>query len=265
MRTEAAARVDSAALFSLFAKIPPKMADALGSLLKNIGSIDAFLRIINRQQWFPFGKNVKQLESSDPTINRRLKELGPVSQLSVMIANDIFRDICLYKGFSAEQCQPIVTWTKSGPVVQQIKKNIILPIYKCEATGARENLIPIYNQYLVSPVVSSEDFDFFAADPNQSPVILQAFNRVPGLKETWKRENSGILGGGKEGVFTEQVPLKECFLSEANANNRCLKIKYKAHGFEGKCAEINKGSLRTAYGFSLINEEQIIFNPHFKE
>ncbi|MEI8026810.1 MAG: hypothetical protein WCI18_10730 [Pseudomonadota bacterium] len=264
LRTEASARIDAAAIFSLFAKLPPQVADALGSLLKNIGSIDAFIKIINRQEWMPLAKNTKHLTSSNPTINQKLKSIGAVSELSVLIANDIFKKICLYKGFSAAQCEPIVAWNNGKPVVDQIKKNIILPIYRCEATSARENLIPIYNQYVVAPTVNEEEYDFFAADPNQSPIILQAFSKVPSLNETWERENFGIFGGGRQGVFTEEVPLKECFLSEANHERRCLKIKYHANGYEGKCAEINNGKLRSSYGFSLINQPQIIYNPNYK-
>ncbi len=264
LRTEATARIDAAAIFSLFAKLPPQVADALGSLLKNIGSIDAFVKVISRQEWMPLAKNTKHLTSSDPIINQRLKSIGAVSELSVLIANDIFKKICLYKGFTAAQCEPIVSWNNGKLVVDQIKKNIILPIYRCEATSAREKLIPIYNQYVVAPTVNKEEYDFFAADPNQSPVILQAFSKVPSLNETWERENFGFFGGARQGIFTEEVPLKDCFLSETNHERRCLKIKYHANGYEGKCAEINTGKLRSSYGFSLINQPQIIYNPNYK-
>ena len=265
LRTEASARVDAAALFSLFAKLPPQIANPLSLLLKNIGSIDAFLKVINRKEWMPLAENEKLLTSSDPTINQRLKSIGRVSELSVLIANDIFKKICLYKGFTAAQCEPIVTWKNGKPQVDQIKKNIILPIYRCEATSARKNLIPIYNQYVVAPTATEEEYDFFAADPNQSPVVLQAFSKVPSLSETWTRENFGILGGGRQGVFTEEAPLKDCGLSDTDHEHRCLKIRYHANAYEGKCAEINTGKLKSSYGFSLINQPQIIYNPNYKK
>jgi len=264
LRADATARIDAAALFSLFAKLPPQVADTLGSVLKNIGSIDAFFKNINQKQWMPLAINKRSLTSTDPIINRRLKDIGAVSELSVMIANDVFKNICLYKGFSAAKCEPIVTWNQGNLPVDRIKKNIVLPVYRCETTSARDNLIPIYNQYVVAPTIQAEEYDFFAADPNQSPVILQAFSKKKSLNETWERESFGVFGGGRQGVLTEVVPLKECFLSEANKQHRCLKIRYHANGYEGKCAAINRGTLRSSYGFSLINQPQLIYNPNYK-
>jgi hypothetical protein len=241
--TDAKARIDAPAIFALLTKVPAAVSDALGAILKSLGSVDLFLKVKSTESWIPLAKR-----------SANIPGLGPVSKLSYLIAKDMFTQICKYSGFDVEKCKTnIISW-KGSPVYEQLQKHLVMPIVKCEKTGLRLNSSPIYNHYMVAPGIQEEELDFFATDPNQTEVRLHTFTSAG--QNIWNKEKSMAFVGGNFGTFVERVGPEKCNLAE-DTSERCMKVRFGAYGYAAKCEAVNNQTLGVKYGYSLLNEKRI--------
>ena len=240
--TDSTANLDASSIISMFLKLPPMVAGALGSFLKKIGTINFFLKLKSTQHWVDHEANVKNIMG-----------LGKVSKLSYLFAKDVFSQLCEYEGFEKESCQTkIFKWSKN-PVTEQIKSYAVMPIVGCTKDYRNENTIPLYTHYVKAPIVEDEEIDFFKLDPNRETVKLNIYKKL--TSTDWRKQGGFV--GGKFGTFTQEVDSKFCGLSsEELSTKRCISVKFGSHYYENTCNGIESSEIKD-FGYSFYSSQNV--------
>ena len=244
--TDSNANLDAASIVSMFLKLPPMVAEGLGSFLQRIGTLNFFLKLRSTQHWVNFSADEVEVNG-----------LGKVSKFSHLIAKDIFAKICQKMGFTSHECGTKIHKWGVNPITEQIKSYAVMPIVGCTKQFRAENTIPLYHHYVVIPKVKDENIDFFTLDPNRETLMLNLYRRTSDTVWTQKK---GMIGS-RYGSFLQEVDKGFCRLDEQVNDKRCAEIKFGAHFYERTCNLLEQG-YKKDLAYSFYSNKQIIIQPN---
>jgi hypothetical protein len=243
--TDSTANLDASSIVSMFLKLPPAVAGALGTFLQKIGTLNFFVKLKSTQHWID--------ADADKVF---VRGLGKVSKLSYLIAKDVFSKVCLHEGFSKQECETkIYKWSKN-PVTDQIKSYAVMPVVGCSKQFRNENTIPLYDHFVIAPTMDEEEIDFFSIDPNREVLMLNIYREL--TDREWIKTQGFVAA--KYGTYVKKASPSLCSLSEEEQKTkRCMRIKFGSHYYENKCDQIQAGTKRDI-GYSFYSNQRVFLD-----
>jgi hypothetical protein len=206
-----------------FLNLPEPLAEGIGALMNNIGSLEAAAKLSQSSEWL--------VETSEP-----FSQKGS-SKLAYSIAEDVFYPLCLQEGKTPEQCKIIGVVGNIPELKEETKKYEFLKISKCVLRSGGVGM-HIYDIYAEAPKPIHKDYDFLQVRPY---TYLNLFmgnnigNAYTRIKDKWAM----YLGESQE-------------CSNISSHKRCTRFElHMPLYWDGKCNAINYKTEWGNYAFSI--------------